>query len=125
MPTNITVISTKDFIRANPRGSIDLAASRAILTKLISMINANGEDCVLVDTREAEVCLSIPDRYELGVSVATQPTIAFGKVALLVPSNEATEAEFFETVVRNRGASLMVFTDFETAIKWLIMKVQA
>ncbi|WDT70687.1 MAG: hypothetical protein MPW14_10140 [Candidatus Manganitrophus sp.] len=124
MPTNIKIIQTQDFIRAAPDGALDLTASRDLLKDLVTKSVTAGKYHVLVDTRGAEVRLSIPNIFELGVALAAEPALARQKVAILVPPEAKANAEFFETVGINRGANLRVFTDFETAIKWLIMKEQ-
>ncbi|TAK06385.1 MAG: hypothetical protein EPO39_09045 [Candidatus Manganitrophaceae bacterium] len=122
MPTNIQIIHTQDYIRAAPDGALDLTASRDLLKDLVTQFDTAGQYHVLVDTRGAEVRLSIINIFELGVALAAEPALAREKVALLVPPEEKVNAEFFETVGINRGANLRAFTDFETAIRWLIMK---
>jgi hypothetical protein len=125
MPTNIKIIHTQDFIRAKPDGALDFTASRNLLKDLVTGFDTAGKYHVLVDTRGADVRLSTTEIYELGVTVAAEPDLAGKKkFALLVPPEEKVNADFFETVSRNRGANLRVFTDFETAITWLIMEEQ-
>jgi len=124
MPTNIKIIQTQDFIRAAPDGALDVTASRDLLKDLVRKFDTAGQYHVLVDTREAEVRLSDINIFELGFALAAEPALAREKVALLVPPEEKENAEYFETVGRNRGANLRVFTDFETAITWLILKEQ-
>lgn len=122
MPTNIKIIHTQDFIRAKPDGVLDLTASRNLLKDLVTESETAGKYHVLVDTRGADVRLSTTDIFNLGVAVAAAS--ARDKVALLVPPGEQVNASFLETVSYNRGANLRAFTDFETAITWLIMKEQ-
>lgn len=124
MPTNIKIIRTQDFIRAKTDGVLDLAASRNLLKELAAESKATGIYCLLVDTRGAEARLSAVDRYELGVLTAAELPQVRAKVGLLVPPQEQVDARFFETVSRNRGADLRAFTDFETAITWLILEEQ-
>jgi hypothetical protein len=121
MPTNIKIIHTRDFIRAKPDGVLDLAASRNLLRELVTEFDTAGKYHVLVDTRGADVRLSKIDLYELGSAVAAAPALAREKVALLVPADDKLDADFFETVSRNRGASLRAFTEFESAITWLMV----
>jgi hypothetical protein len=122
MPTNVTIIHTRDFIRATASGDLDLATSRNILTDLVAKVTTTGENHVLIDTRGAESQLTTTDLFELGVEVAMQPALAHSKVGLLVPLEKEFESRFFENVTRNRGAYLRAFTNFETAITWLIME---
>ena len=117
MPTNFAIIQTRDFIRARPDGALDLDASRKLLVEVVSAIRSAGEHNVLIDTRAAA-----PTRLSLGVAAGTQPALVQGRVALLVPLDKQDDAEFFESVARLEGANVRAFSDFESAISWLILR---
>ena len=126
MPTNITIVQTTDFIRARPDGRLDVDASRQLLVEVVSAMRSAGDHNVLIDTRAAApVRLSSTDLWNLGVAAGTQPALAWGRVALLVPLDKQDDAEFFESVARVEGANVRAFTDFESAISWLIMRGQS
>jgi hypothetical protein len=126
VPTNITIVQTRDFIRARPDGALDLEASRQLLLEVVSALHKAGKHSVLIDTRAAApVRLSTTDLWNLGVAAGTQPALARGRVALLVPLDKQDDAEFFESVARVEGANVRAFTDFESAISWLIMREQS
>jgi hypothetical protein len=89
--TNIAIIQTNDFIRAKPDGALDLEASRTLLVEVVSAIRRIGEHNVLIDTRAAAPTrLSRADLWKLGVAASTQPALAQGRVALLVPLDKRT-----------------------------------
>lgn len=122
MPTNIKIIHTQDFIRADAEGTLDLNASRKILKDLLTTVDTGAQYHVLIDTRAADVRLSTIDIYTLAVAVAEEPTFAGNRrLAILVRPEEHVNAHFFETVASTRGRIIRAFTDFETAITWLIM----
>jgi hypothetical protein len=126
VPTNIAIVHTRDFIRARPDGALDLEASRTLLVDVVSAIRRAGEHNVLIDTRAAvPTRLARTDLWKLGVAAGTQPALAQGRVALLVPLDRQDDAEFFESVARLEGANVRAFSDFESAISWLIMREQA
>ena len=126
MPTNIAIVHTRDFIRATPDGVLDLEASRKLLVDVVSTIRRVGEHNVLIDTRAAAPTrLSRTDLWTLGVAASTQPALAQGRVALLVPLDKQDDAEFFEGVARLEGANVRAFSDFENAVSWLIMREQS
>jgi hypothetical protein len=126
VPTNITIVQTRDFIRARPDGALDLDASRQLLVDVVAAVRTAGEHNVLIDTRAAEpVRLSSSDLWTLGVAAGTQPALARARVALLVPLGRQDDADFFESVARVEGANLRAFTDFERAISWLILREQS
>ena len=123
MPTNIAIVHTSDFIRARPDGVLDLEASRKLLVDVVSAIRRVGDRNVLIDTRAAAPArLSRTDLWTLGVAASTQPALAQGRVALPVPLDKQDDAEFFEGVARLEGANVRAFSDFESAISYLILR---
>jgi hypothetical protein len=126
VPINIAIIQTRDFIRAKPDGALDLDASRKLLVEVVSAIRRAGEHNVLIDTRAAAPNrLSRTDLWKLGVAAGTQPALAQRRVALPVPLDKKDDAEFFESVARLEGANVRAFSDFESAISWLILREQS
>jgi hypothetical protein len=124
VPTNIRIIHTQDFIRAKPGGVLDLTTSRNLLKDLATESGTAGKYLLLIDTRGANVRLSTLDIIELGRVVAAERALAGKKIALLVAPEETVDAVFFEAVTRSRGAYLRAFSEFESAITWLIMREQ-
>jgi hypothetical protein len=121
MPVSVKIIHLKDFVCTRVDGSLDLPASREVLLGLVSTISSPGEYHVLIDTRQADLSLSVTDIYELGRAAASHPAVAHSKTALLAPLGREAEAQFLETVVQNRGGFLRAFTSFEEAITWLVV----
>jgi hypothetical protein len=72
---------------------------------------------VLVDATAVPIKLSTIDKYTMGVTVALRLGGAV-KVALL--GSPVTIDGFGETVARNRGANVGVFTDQAAALQWLV-----
>jgi len=122
MPVNVKVINTKDFIKTTATGVLDFAASKQAILDIASQIKQPGEYEVLVDTRGAEVVLSMVDLYELGEALANHPSLRRSKIGILTPKGEVDNAGFLETVASNRGVRIKEFTDFEQAITWLVMR---
>ena len=126
MPTNIAIIHTRDFIRARPDGALDLEASRRLLVEVVSAMRSAGEHNALIDTRAvAPTRLSRDDLWKIGLAANTQPALVQGRVALLVPLDKQDDAEFLEGVARLQGANVRAFSDFESAISWLMMREQS
>ena len=123
MATNIAIIQTRDFIRAMPDGALDFEASVRLLVDVVSAMRRAGEHNVLIDTRAAAPThLSKTDLWKLAVAFGTQPAVVHGRVALLVPVDKKDDAELFESVARLEGANVRAFSDFESAISWLIVR---
>ncbi len=122
MPVNIKVIHTKDFINTTATGIFDFAASKQALLDIASQITKPGEYEIFVDTREADMVLSVVDIFELGQALAAHSSLRRSKIALLTSMSDADQAQFFETVTVNQGVRFRVFTDFEKAITWLVVQ---
>ncbi|MEW6028160.1 MAG: hypothetical protein ACOYZ8_12910 [Chloroflexota bacterium] len=122
MPVNIKVIHTKDFIKTTVTGILDFAVSKQALLDIVSQIEQPGEYEILVDTREAEIVLSVVDIVELGQALAAHFSLRRNKIAVLASMSDAKQANFLETTSTNRAVRLRVFTDFERAITWLVMR---
>ena len=98
---------------------------RKLLVDVVSAIRTAGEHNVLIDRRAAAPTrLSSTDLWKLGVAAGTQPALARGRVGLLVPLDKK-DAEFFQSVARLEGANVKAFSDFESAISWIIMREQS
>jgi hypothetical protein len=122
MPVNIKVIYMKDFVKTTVTGVLDFAVSKQALLDIASEIEQPGEYEILVDTRNAEVVLSLVDIFELGEALAAHPSLRRSKIACLTSIRDMKEAEFLETTTANRGLRVRMFTDFEEAITWLVMQ---
>ena len=73
---------------------------------------------VLVDETELEYKLSTIDTYALAEFLSIQlPRL--GKAALVCEEKFLKDAQFFETVVSNRGLQIRAFTSFGKARDWL------
>jgi len=122
MPINVKVINTKDFIKTTATGILDFAASKQAILDIASQIEQPGEYEVLIDTRDAEIVLSMVDLYNLGEALANHPSLQRSKIGLLMPKKPLDHAGFLELVAQNRGVRIKEFPDFEQAITWLVMK---
>ena len=122
MPVNIKVIHPKDFIKTTITGVLDFAASKQALLDIASQIQQAGEYEILVDTRKAEIGLSVTDIFELGKALAAHPSLRRSKIAFLTSISDAQQANFLGTVITNRALGAKAFTDFEAAITWLVMR---
>ena len=122
MPVSIKVIRPKDFIKTTATGVLDFAASRQALLDIASQIEQPGEYEILVDTREAEMVLSVVDIVELGKALAAHASLRRSKIAILTSMSDGKQANFLETVIVNRAVRAKAFTDFEEAVTWLVMQ---
>lgn len=122
MVANVQVINTKGFIKATVSGVLNFTNIKQVLIDIAPEIEQPGEYEILLDAREAETVLSQVDLFELGKYLAAHPFLYRSRIAFLTPCKDKQQVEFFENVTANRAIQAKVFTDFEPAITWLVMR---
>ena len=121
MATKIKIIAAGDFLEVTPEGTIDLDTSRKLLVEIAKAENNPVDYELFVDFRETQSFLTILDVYKLAAELCNFGNTFHRKVALLVHSGINFErASFFETCSHNRGFSVNAFTDYETAMRWIL-----
>jgi hypothetical protein len=108
-----------DCIELTIEGAFDMERLRRIAPEVARLSEQRGCRRILNDMSGATITLAISGLYDspqqmdaAGVSRATRR-------ALVVPP-DFTQAPFLETVTRNRGHNLRIFTDREQALTWLL-----
>jgi hypothetical protein len=106
------------FVKTN--GVMDMENTRVLIKEFLEVIKQ--QDCrrALVDNSEIEAqnvgtvdIYTLPKLYtELGFPRDLRLAEVYSK-------NDQTDFDFYETVCRNNGYSVSVFTDVESALQWL------
>ena len=119
MPTYLQVIHAKEFVKATPEGLLDLQETTRMLSELASLSPPGHDYHILIDTRHAQVEMSLADLHDIA-SEAGERHIPYGcKVAMLCPPKDLEDARFLELCSQNRGINAAAFVSFEEAISWL------
>jgi hypothetical protein len=120
MATNIRIIHAHDFVRATPEGELDFETSKKLLIEIASATAHLVDYEILLDTRKAEVRLSITELWYLATELSNLRKAFSRKTAVLCPVEEFDKAAFFSLCAENQGFRIKAFTSFEDAIDWLI-----
>ena len=120
MPTNIKIIHSQDFIRATLEGQLDFEKSKRLLMELASTSAQLVDYEILIDTRKAQLEMSVTNLWYMAVELSNLHKIFARKTAVLCPLERFDHAEFFALCAKNRGLRVSAFTSFEDAIEWLI-----
>lgn len=117
MACKVIYDADEDCVHATIQGEVDLALVHRYSREIIEQLSAHNCLRVLNDMRRASPKLSTVDIYELPAWIEEEAEEAgihrSCKRALLV-SRDFKDYEFFETVSRNHGHLLEVFTDSNT-----------
>jgi hypothetical protein len=103
-----------------PSGEIDLAQSKRLLLRIVSLNKPSSNRDVLLDLRDATDKLSITDITVLVKLMIDHWDSFRNKLAILTkPGPRHEVAEFMQLYAGNRGFQVAAFDNFEAAILWL------
>ena len=118
MDFEIKYSDEKKMILGRLRGDLDLAIIKKMAEELEKIVEAR--DCLkfLNDCRESIVPESIIDLFEIPKLVGEAGLNANCRCAIVV-KDIRDQWEFLETISRNRGQQIRIFTDIDEADAWL------
>lgn len=112
-----TVVSDGAYLRVTVSGRSNLGNLVAALQRIIAEVQSRGIWRVLVDATGIPPPLSTFEKYDLALEFSR---LAVPKLKTAIVARTAMVDHFFETVARNRGVGVMVFTDETPALEWLL-----
>ena len=118
--TNIRIIHASDFIRVTPEGQLDFEKSKKLLKEIESASDSLVDYHIILDTRKAEVEISVGELWHLAAEISKFPKVFSRKTAILCPVEGFDLAKFLALCVQNRGLEIKAFTSFEDTIEWLM-----
>ena len=121
MAFDIRVVTTRDFLRTNRNGELDLEKSRELLTDIIRECGRRPRHHVLIDWRETEDGpLAVPDLFEVAADLEVAGLRNGHKVASLHRTeDELNLGRYFEVFAASHGFAFQFFTDPTAALTWL------
>lgn len=105
------------FILITVSGPYSWARVDRLLRRILIESESRGSCPVLVDATAVPVNLTTTDKYTMGVDAALR---LGGRVKVALLGAPVTIDGFGETVARNRGGNVGVFTDQAAAVRWLV-----
>ncbi len=128
MISNLAIIRVTDFIKITPQGNLDFEKTKKVTQEMGSIPGAFTYYDVLIDTRGAEIQLSVFDIWEvareLAKTIQDNTKGARAKISVLCPVKKFDHAKFFELCSQNRGLNMRAFTTFEDVFDWLGTKLE-
>jgi hypothetical protein len=113
----ITVIEDGAFLRITLVGPALRANLLAALQRIVTEVSSRNVWRVLVDAKGLPPPLGTFEKYDLALEVARA---ADPRMKTAVVARAEMVDHFFETVARNRGVGLMVFSNETPALEWLL-----
>ena len=120
MTYSIEIIKDERYILITVHGKINREAATAINAEAHALGKSNGINKYLEDLRDARNDDTVSNNYKFAYQDMKIETFdRFARVAILVDSNDHSH-DFIETVSKNAGFFLSLFTDQKEAIKYLL-----
>ena len=121
MAFDIRVVTTRDFLRVNRNGELDLESSRELLANIVRECGKSVRHHVLIDWRRAEATpLPVSDLFEVAAELEDAGLRVGHKVASLHGTeDELNLGRYFEMFAVEHGFAFQSFTDPSAALDWL------
>lgn len=118
MGDQVEIVKKKDYIYVTVSGIFSPKLSEDSIDEMVAA--GKKENCkkVLLDIRPMTGEIGVLDRFESGRYGALTIPRTF-KIAVLGRADQISPDKFFQTVARNRGVNLKVFSEFEETLEWL------
>jgi hypothetical protein len=115
--SEITVTTDGRYLRLTLSGPAMRGSLLRLLERIFAETQARDIWRVLVDLTGVSSPVGTFEKYQLGTEFARA---ADRRLTLAVVARSELVDHFFETVARNRGGAVAVFTEESTALHWLI-----
>jgi hypothetical protein len=126
MATKIKVVTIKEFLEVTPEGNIDITTSKKLLVDIAKAEHKPVDYDLLIDFRDTHWQMSTQDLYQIASELCEHGDTFHRKIAVLVlPGVNFDPASFLETCSHNRGFFVNAFSDYESALRWLLTSKDA
>jgi hypothetical protein len=114
----LDIVKKEDYLQITFSGPFSIDAAKRSVDDMVAACRKEHCAKVLFDCRPMTGDLTVLDRFEVGqYGEGTIPQTV--KIAMLGRNEQILPDRFFETVARNRGVNLLLFTEVDDALKWL------
>jgi hypothetical protein len=121
MEWQISFLEAEQVVVIETSGEVDTEASLGMVSDGLAAAKQRDWRRVLVDHRGISgLNVSTVDVYERPGKLRALGVGPNFRVAEVVPDTHVRDFAFLETVARNRGVHLVVFSDREAALRWLV-----
>jgi hypothetical protein len=114
MPEEVTYDAGSKLIRVRAWGRDTIADWRKSQQQVEKLQAQHGATKLLVDVREQESAPSALEIFDFGADWPAEI-----QVAIVTGTQTRSEQYFLETVARNRGKKMRLFSNVEEALSWL------
>ncbi len=120
MPTHIKIIHAHEFIKATPKGQLNMAESKKLLTDAALFAGPLNDHEIILDTRKVNSILTKTELWELSKELCKFHQRFNHKIAVVCPAERFDFAGFFALCSENNGFRVNAYTSLGDAMEWLI-----
>lgn len=107
------------IISAKVEGTINVESEEKLRNEILESMEKNRCRFVLLDLNDVEIGLSTFEIYDIPRKYMEKSVSRSNKIAVLYPESQSRDFNFYETVSRNAGYDVMLFSEYDAAMKWL------
>jgi hypothetical protein len=119
MKWEINYNENDDILSAKVEGTIDVESEEKLRKEILESMEKNRCRLVLLDLNKIEIGLSTFEIYDIPRKYMEHSMPRSNKIAVLYAGSESRDLNFYETVTRNAGYDVMLFSEYDAALKWL------
>ena len=122
MPWRVAFEPTGHYVETTFAGLLTPDELKAAVMATLHECQSRNVPLLLADCSTLEGGHSIVDLYEMASAVAASAVVGHLREAVLVPASAvaADSVHFWETAAGNRGLTVQLFQDRESALSWLL-----
>lgn len=123
MTWNVEYDTELGLIHCVYSGRVTVDEFKEATTKAMTLSKIKKTAKFLIDDSMLEIAVSATEIYELPLFYDDIKASRKSKMAVILPSARQArkDVEFYETVCRNRGWAVKIFTERQRAIDWLTL----
>lgn len=121
MPYTIVYYQEHNYFEVTVKGEFDLETLQNLAQDMSNKIEKHGCKYVLNDMSQAKLTKGPFETYNMP-GIARQAGIGLSCMRALLVHANSTDFHFLETVFRNQGHNVKLFTDRDKALRWLLDK---
>ena len=118
MTFNIKYDPDSHCVRTDIQGEVNIGDIVEVSKEMVRLASLHDCDKILNDVRRAEPKLSTVDIYNIP-KVLQESGLKPTTRSAIVAQDDHTDFQFLETVALNRGQNVKLFTNVDTAKRWL------
>ena len=108
-----------DYIAVTVEGDFTLSNLKDLAAEVTKFTKQYSCNRILNDMRQAQLTKGTIDIYNMPKTARSSGIDTYCKRALVV-SEQSSDFHFLETVFRNQGHNVKLFTDIDAAMSWLL-----